>query len=509
MINYKYNPDVLTCLSNLSSDEIFTPPKLVNQMLDLLPKNIWNNKNIKFLDPCSKSGVFLREIVKRLDIGLEKEISDKQERIQHILTNQIYGMCITEITSLISRRTVYCSKNALSKNSICNKFNNNEGNLLFIETDHNWVNNKCKKCGANFNEYDLNRNSLEKHAYSFIHLEDMKEVFGDMKFDVIIGNPPYQISDGGGTGDSAKPIYNKFIEQAISLKPKYITMIIPSRWMKGGKGLDNFRKEMINDHRLKYIYDFENAKECFPGVNIDGGVQYFLWDKNHNGKVSYVYKSIDGEEISTERYLNDGITDVVIRDFRQLSIIEKVFKENEKKFSEIVSSRNPYGISSDFFNNENKYKNFKTSNTEKKGYKKIYGVLGKKGGTKRVSKYIEYNSKINNNYKLFFSKAYMTTSTVPPEIIVGEKNDICTETFLEIGSFKTYEECINCLEYIKTKFFRALLFYKRHSLNISKDSFSLIPMQDFTKKWTDDKLYKKYNLSNDDIKLIEENIKEM
>lgn len=334
-----------------------------------------------------------------------------------------------------------------------------------------------------------------------------------MKFDVIIGNPPYQLSDGGGTGDSAKPIYQLFIQQAKRLNPRFLSMIVPSRWMKGGKGLDSFRTEMINDTRIKSIYDFEDASECFPGVHIDGGVNYFLWEKDYCGKVKYTYKPKGLNEIYSERFLKTDYTDTVIRDYRQSSIIEKTSHEN--RFSEIVSYRNPYGFFADLFNSPEKYNDIVVSDTEEMNNRiKIYGVKGKKGGAKRIFGFIdehviEKNKTNIKRYKLFFSKAYMTTSTVPPEIIIGQPNTICTETFLEIGGFDTLEECKNCLSYIKTKFFRALLFYNRHSLNISKESFDLIPIQDFSKLWTDKELYQKYNLSDDEINFIEEMIKPM
>ena len=505
-----YNPDVLSCLANLSNDEVFTPPEIVNQMLDLLPQELFCNPDTKFLDPACKTGVFLREIAKRLIKGLEPQFPDLQKRIDHIFHNQLYGIAITELTSLLSRRGVYCSKYPNSDFSV-SKFDTAEGNIRFKKILHKWKDGRCIFCGANKEQYDR-AVDLESHAYEFIHTHNPEEIY-NMKFDVIISNPPYQMSDGGGTGDSARPIYQLFVNQALKLKPHYLCMIIPSRWMKGGKGLINFREQMMSDKHIKYIMDYEDAQECFSGIHLDGGVCYFLHDKDYLGKVNYIYKPKDSEKIYSERYLKTELSDTVIRDYRQISIIEKSQKLREPRFSEIVAARNPYGYPADLFNNPNNYPEANLSLEFKPGFSKIFGVCGKKGGAKRVIGYVNSNSAKENNsidkYKLFFSKAYMTTSTVPPEIIIGEPSDLCTETFLQIGEFDDYNYAKNCLSYIKCKFFRALLFYNRHSLNISRESFNLIPLQDFSKPWTDEELYAKYNLTQDEINFIESMIKPM
>lgn len=342
-----------------------------------------------------------------------------------------------------------------------------------------------------------------------------------MKFNAVVGNPPYQISDGGGTGDSAMPVYNYFIDAGKNLDTQYISMITPSRWMKGGKGLSSFRSQMISDERLSLIIDFANANDCFYGIHIDGGVSYFLWDKSHTGELDYIYNDLDGTVFETHRLLKNDVSDTVIRDFRQQSIVGKA--SNCKKFSEIVSSRNPYGIGADIFNKEDKYAGVLFSDPTD-DMCLIYGVKGIKGGAKRVTGYvnkdiIKTEARGLDKYKILFGKAYMTTSTTPPALIYAEPNTACSETFLQIGPFDAKTEQQNCGKYIHTKFFRALLFFNRSSMNISNTTFALIPLQDFTDKsdidWSksvaeiDQQLYKKYNLDDSEISFIESMIKPM
>ena len=306
----QYNPDVLSCLANLSNDEVFTPPAVVNRMLDMLPQELFRSPQTRFLDPVSKTGVFLREIAKRLIVGLEEAIPDQQERINHIFTKQLYGIAITELTAMLSRRSVYCSKRADSEYCVCNAFSTEEGNIRYRRIRHTWANGKCTYCGAARNVYDRS-SDLETHAYEFIHTSKPNTLFNNMKFDVIIGNPPYQLGDGSGAStDAANPIYQLFVEQAIKLSPRYLCMIIPSKWMVGGKTvLNKFRDSMMSDTKLKAIYDYENSSTCFTGLHIDGGVCYFLrdsqYDSKREGGIHYVYNTADGVIVESKRQLKN------------------------------------------------------------------------------------------------------------------------------------------------------------------------------------------------------------
>lgn len=494
MINY--NPDVLSCLANLSNDEVFTPPEIANRMLDMLPKDIWRNSRAKFLDPFTKSGVFLREITKRLLVGLAEEIPDVQERLDHILHHQVYGMAITELTALVSRRSLYCSKDASCEYSISN-FPMAEGNVLFHEIQHTWNDaGKCVYCGASRDVYERGEDR-ESHAYQFIHTDNPQELFDNMKFDVIIGNPPYQLNDGGGTGSSATPLYQLFVNQAKKLAPHYLIMIIPSRWFSGGKGLDDFREDMLTDKRVETLVDYFNSSDCFPGVDLSGGVCYFKWKRDYNGdcKITNIRNK---QTIEMTRPLLENGTSSFVRFNQAIPILRKVRALQETSFEQIVSPRKPFG-------NMSPYKtNIGNSMLKVYAYPEN-GYIDKEQ--------ILQNKEAINSYKVFIAKAYGERGDFPYLVIgkpfVGEKFSVCTETYLMIGPCSTSNETENIISYMRTKFFRFFVLFKKNTQNAARGVYSFVPLQDFSHPWTDEQLYRKYNLSSDEIAFIESMIRPM
>ncbi len=494
-----YNPDVLTCIANLSSDEVFTPPQLANQVLDLLPGDIWSDKNARFLDPGCKSGVFLREIAKRLDKGLEKQISDRQKRMNHIFKNQLYGLAITELTALLARRSVYCSKTANGKYSVCETFDDSEGNIRFTRIKHKWDNGRCVYCGANEENYERGA-ELETHAYQFIHTDKPEEIF-KMKFDVIIGNPPYQL-DTGGSGRQAKPIYHLFVQQAMKLNPRFLSMIIPSRWFAGGMGLDDFREHMLHDRHISHLTDFTNAKDCFQGISISGGGNYFLLQRDHSGPCKFT--SIhDNQSNTLERYLDEF--QVLVRHNEAITVIHKVLSKREKLVCTVVSSINPFGFPT----------SARGRQVGARGMLKLHSSKGVGYVSKsEVTQGIELISK----YKIMVSQTISEHAGEPGKdgtfkllstVKLLSPGEICTFSYITVGTLDSKAEAINLKAYLETRFARFLVLQAVSSIHLSREKFIFLPLQDFAKSWTDEKLYKKYALTIDEIAFIESKIRPM
>lgn len=505
------NPDVLTCIANLSNDEVFTPPEFANKMLDTLTEawagdnggaNLWTNSSVRFLDPCAKSGVFLREITSRLTEGLARELPNLEDRVNHILTKQVFGIGITYLTSLLARRSVYCSKHAKGKHSIAKSLSTDQGNIWFERIEHTWAGDRCSYCGAGKSTFDR-ADGLETHAYALIHNTDPKalamKIFGeDMQFDVIVGNPPYQIEAEGNT--RTMPIYQKFVDAAIALDPNYLLMITPSRWFAGGLGLDDFRERMLTDQRLKVLVDYPSAGDVFPGVEIKGGVSYFLWDKRHNSGTTVVGHTA-GSNLATTITRSLAEFDVHIRYNEAVPILRKVLAKKEPSLSVIVSSQKPFGLQS----NQN-------GATRRSSPKQIALY-----GTKQVSYVsiaeIPMNAEWVKYHKVFVSEAYGASDAIPHQIIgrpftVGPQT-ACTQTYLVVGRFDSAGATESVKSYLATRFARFLVSLRKISQHTKPDTYLWVPQQSWDRVWTDEELYKKYRLTDEEIAFIKSMIRPM
>lgn len=540
---HKRNPDVLTCIANLSNDEVFTPPAFANQMLDTLAEgwassnngeNLWTRSDLKFLDPFTKSGVFLREITKRLVEGLASQIPDLDQRVDHILTKQVFGIGITDLTAQLARRSLYCSKDAKGKHSIASSFTQSSGNIWFEPTEHVWVGGRekiltadslgntievavdgsCKYCGAS--QKSLGRDSeLESHAYKIIHTDDVmstiEEVFGrKMQFDVIIGNPPYQLNDGGGSGTSAAPIYQRFVEQAMQLEPRYLSMVIMARWYAGGKGLDEFRAKMLGDTRIREIYDFPDSNSVFPGTQIKGGVCYFLWAKDSQGDCR-VTNYIDGRSTTTVvRPLLEGGLDVFVRYNEAMEILKKICQiegdgkdagatmQEGKQFSKLVSARRPFGDIESYLRNDDS------------GDVLVYKV----GGTATAdSADVLTGKEFLGKWKVFIPFLASGSDSFPHVILgkpfIGQPSSATTETNLVIGPLTSEAAAQNVRAYVSTRLFRFLVLLRKPSQNATRKVYESVPVLDWHTQWTDELLYARYGLTSSEIEFIESMVKHM
>ncbi len=502
-------PDILDVIAQLSSDEVPTPPVLARALLDLLPAEVWSNADYQWLNPGSKSGAILREAARRLMEGLADWEQDPQKRAEHILTRMLFGCSITQLTGEMTRRSVYVSRDASGEHAAV-RFDTREGNLRFVPADHDYPVNRegratgpCRVCGA---PVGLERGeSRENYAYAFIHEAYPTEEMWDMQFDVIVGNPPYQVGTEGH-GATASTIYHHFVDRAIALNPKYLAMIIPSRWFTGGKGLDDFRTRMISDRRLRAIVDNPKVFDCFPGVKIRGGVNYFLWDRDHDGDCEFSTR-IDGRIMSTmTRDLRQG-NGVLLRDNRAMSVIRKVDAVAERRVEEMCTVTKPFGLTM--------RSNYPGSVPEPfDGAVPL--IYASHVGYSRPDQ-IQRNHQWIDRWKVLLPMASSGDTAQDAEgrivdVVLGAPialapGSACTQTYFITGMFDSGEEAENYAHYLATKFVRFLVLQRKSTQHVTPDRFRFVPMLDVSRRWTDADLYAHFALTEDEVAYIEANIK--
>jgi len=510
-----HNPDVLTCIASLTNDLVFTTPSVANQMLDDLEKvwaqrnkgeDIWSDKAVRFLDPFTKSGVFLREITRRLVNGLSTEIPDLDKRVDHILTRQVFGLALTELTGQISRRSLYCSKHANGINSIATSLSTEAGNIWFESADHVWDGNKCTRCTAPRSLFE-HEGVSSAHAYPFIHEDDpvelVKKAFGEeMNFDVVIGNPPYQMTGGGG-GSNDSSIYHLFVEQAIKLDPKIVSMVVPARWLAGGRGLDQFRKSMLESRRLRVLVDFPDSSEAFPGLQIKGGICHFVWDSSFDGECEVMTVSDGEKEVQGPRRLDEF--DVFVRDKRGVEILRQVLTAGEKSVTEITSGDTPFGIPTNFRDYWEK---------PKRGAIGLHMIIqGKRSLVYIERSQVTKNEHLVDSWKVLVPKAYGAGEQYPHQILgrelVSAPGSVCSQSYMVIGPFDSEVQAENFRSYYRSRFFRFQVHLRKITQDALRSTYSWVPVQDWAKPWTDNKLYEKYQITEEQVQYIESMIRPM
>jgi site-specific DNA-methyltransferase (adenine-specific) len=445
--------------------------------------------------------VFLREITSRLNKGLADEMPNLEKRVNHILTQQVFGIGITHLTSLLARRSVYCSKHANGSHSIAKGFDSEAGNIWFERTEHTWANGKCTFCGASQAALDRGE-ALETHAYAFIHTVNIKtrmtELFGgNMQFDVIIGNPPYQLNDGG-YGTSAAPIYQLFVGKALELEPRYAVFVTPSRWMAGGKGLDKYRERMLSDKRMRRIVDYPKLYEGFPGVKIRGGISYFLWARDYKGPCE-VQTIWDGQPTGPAVARHLDAYDILVRRNEAVPILEKVRAKGEPTLDARASSRKPFGLATNF-----------KGKPSKAGLKNPVQLFQNHqiGWVER--KDITINPQWIDEWKVLITRVQGTSAAVETKFlskpIVAEPGTACTETYLVAGHFQTEADAESYAKYLRTRFVRFLISLRKPTQDAARGVYGFVPDLPLDQEWTDAKLYKRYGLTKEEIVFIESQV---
>ena len=477
MLNVNYNPDVLSCLANLSNDEVFTPPKLVNEILDMLPQDLFQNKETTFLDPVTKSGVFLREIAKRLNEGLKEQIPDQQERINHIFTKQVYGIAITELTSLLARRSTYCSKYANGEYSVCTDFANEQGNIKYERIQHTWQKGKCIYCGASESEYSRT-DDLETYAYQFIHTDKPQKLF-NMKFDVIVGNPPYQESKEHGkkvTGNGA--LWVKFTLKAIELcKDKgHVAFIIPDSWTAPTYDLMGSRKSIFNDYFKKYnlTHINFNVKKYFPGVGTDPSA--FVLKKDSNYATTNVVTPNEKFDI------NIANTSFITRDVNSvaLSIHEKILNQNEN--DKLCKMRWTKSVTS-----------IKTENEKNKEY--YYPFVDHHAG-----KPLRWANTLDPDA---LKRKILIPYVGKYQCIIDDKGELGARESVSVLFLNDNETYESANSFLNSKLVTYIMNTNRWTQYVLSQIINYIPINDYTKVWTDNELYNYFNLTQNEIDYIE------
>jgi site-specific DNA-methyltransferase (adenine-specific) len=505
------NPDILSCIASLSNDEVFTPPEFANRMLDTIADawaadhngaSIWEDSSVTFLDPCTKSGVFLREITRRLTDGLAKQIPDLQTRVDQILTKQVFGIGITRLTSLMARRSLYCTKHANGAHSIAKSFTNDAGNIWYDRMEHTWEGSKCIYCGAPKTILDR-VGAIENYAYAFIHTDHIKsridEMFGaNMQFDVIIGNPPYQLGSDGGSRDL--PIYQKFVERAKTLHPRYLSMIIPSRWMATGLGLSDFRKMMLSDKRIRVLVDYPMSKEVFNAVEVKGGVCYFLWDASHDRDCSV--ETIRNQTVIGPFTRSLGEFDVFVRDVRAVSILRKVIRMNELSIKSLLSADKEFGWTSNY---DGFHLDMSSNDVP------LYYVRKGRRGIGFVNRNdVLKSGDMIDSWKVMVPSAGSDASSVPDYVlstpVIAPSPSVCTQTYL-FFRLASELEAMSLRSYLSTRFVRFLISLRKITQHATRSTYEWVPMQIWDRVWTDSELFDKYEISEEERLYIETMIK--
>ncbi len=491
-------PDILDVIADLSNDEVFTPPKVAAAVLDMLPKEVWSDPRLRWLDPGCKTGVFLREITERLMRGLVDVLPDEHERLEHIVRNMVYGVAITELTALMSRRTLYCSKDASSEFSVV-PMPTGAGSVWMERVEHMYNAGKCSECSAS--KTLMEREGRENYAYAFIHAAGrarLAEEF-DMHFDVIVGNPPYQMDNE--TGNRPMPLYDLFVQQAKALDPRYIAMIIPSRWMAGGLGLNDFRAEMLADARIRKLVDYPDSSELFPAVKVMGGACYFLWDRDNPGTCETTLMRSGEAPQTVVRNLDEY--DILVRDPEALEILRKVQVHEEPSLFDILSSDKEFGLTSNFSD----YKDVPFA-----GAVPLYVYQSGKRLVGWITRdQVLKSAELIDTWKVLIPAAGFESQILPTLVLSSLRRapnpSVCTQTYLFLPA-TTEKEADSMESFVQTRFLRFLVWLRKVSQHATRSTYKWVPQQTWDRTWTDDALYKKYNITDHEQAYIERIIRE-